>query len=132
MTTSHHKPLGFPQPFVVNPTTSHTQTFILLHGLGSSGEKFGNEFLETGISSSGSRLTEIFPGAKFIFPTAKKRRSSAFRRAMINQWFDIASLDDVHFKKETQYVGLAESAQYLLRILEDEVQCVGKEHIILG
>jgi predicted esterase len=117
---------------VVQPSQKHTQTFILLHGLGSNGEKFGAELLETGITSNAQRLTEIFPGARFIFPTAKKRRSSAFKRAKTNQWFDIAALDDPSFKRQTQYDGLADSTNYLLKIIEAELEIVQPEHVILG
>jgi predicted esterase len=119
-------------PFVVQPRQTHTQTFVLLHGLGSDGEKFGTELLETGIDSNTQKLTDVFPGARFIFPTAKKRRSSAFNRAKINQWFDIASLDDISFKRETQYEGLADSAKYLLANIEAELESIQPEHLILG
>jgi predicted esterase len=125
-------PPSHPTPFVVQPSQKHTQTFILLHGLGSNGENFGTELLETGINSKAQKLTEIFPGARFIFPTAKKRRSSAFKRAKINQWFDIASLDDPSFKRETQYDGLADSANHLLKIIEAELEIIRPEHVILG
>jgi len=121
-----------PSPFVVQPSHKHTQTFILLHGLGSNGEKFGIEFLETCINSHAQKLTEVFPGARFIFPTAKKRRSSAFGRVAINQWFDIASLDDPSFKRETQYDGLADSTEHLLKIIKAELELIQPEQIILG
>jgi hypothetical protein len=77
-------------------------------------------------------LTEIFPGERFGFPTAKKRRSSAFKCAKINQWFDIASLDDPSFKRETQYGGLADSANYLLKVIEAELEIIQSEHFILA
>ena len=125
-------PPSHPTPFVVQPSQKRTQTFILLHGLGSNGEKFGAELLETGITSNAQKLTEIFPGARFIFPTAKKRRSSAFKRAKINQWFDIASLDDPAFKRETQYDGLADSTNHLLKIIEAELETIQPERVILG
>jgi predicted esterase len=121
-----------PSPFVVQPTHKHTQTFILLHGLGSNGEQFGVEFLETGINSHAQKLTDVFPGARFIFPTAKKRRSSAFGRATITQWFDIASLDDPSFKRETQYNGLADSTEHLLKIIKAELGLIQPGQIILG
>jgi predicted esterase len=123
---------SFPPPLIVQPKSKHVQTFILLHGLGSNGEKFGTELLDTGISSSGKSLSELYPGARFIFPTAKKRRSSAFSRALVNQWFDIASLDDVFFKQETQCEGLADSAQYLLQLIQQEMELVQPQHMILG
>ena len=53
---------------------------ILLHGLSSNGEKFGRELLETGKTSAGKTLVDLLPSARFIFPTAKWRRSSAFGR----------------------------------------------------
>jgi predicted esterase len=121
-----------PSPFVIGPSGKHTQTFILLHGLGSSGEEFGVEFLKTAIASNGQQLNQVFPGARFIFPTAKRRRSSAFGRTLINQWFDIASLDHPSFKRETQYDGLAESASHLLKVIKNEMKFIGSEHIILG
>ncbi|KAI0484091.1 acyl-protein thioesterase [Xylariaceae sp. FL0804] len=121
-------------PFVVEPTPPHTHThsFILLHGLGSRGDKFGPELLETGICSDGRKLNEVFPGAKFIFPTSKTRRSSAFGRAKLTQWFNIASLDDPWRRQDTQLSGLAESAEEILNLIKDEVQNVSPRNIILG
>ncbi len=121
-----------PEPYVIQPTSAHTHTFILLHGLGSNGEKFGAEFLESGISSKGTKFTEIFPGTKFIFPTSKKRRSSAYRRATINQWFDIASLDDPSKRRDVQFQGLAESSQYIRCILSRELETIPSKNIVLG
>lgn len=121
-----------PASYIVEPTRKHTCTFILLHGLGSTGEKFGVELLDTARSSKGHKLIEIFPGARFIFPTAKKRRSSAFNRALITQWFDIASLDDPSHKMERQVEGLSDSAAYLFDILKKEIEIVAPENIILG
>ncbi|KAL1869714.1 hypothetical protein VTK73DRAFT_2955 [Phialemonium thermophilum] len=112
---------SLPEPFVVNPTSTHTHTFILLHGLGSNGEKFGRELLETGVTSRGSTLKQIFPYAKFIFPTSRRRRSSAFGRSMLTQWFDIARLPDPAYRKELQLQGLAESTQDILEILRYEM-----------
>ena len=123
---------GQPQPFVLQPTSSHTHTIIFLHGLGSNGEAFGTEFQESSRSSTGAKLMELLPGTRFIFPTAKKRRSSAFRRSTINQWFDIASLEDLSRRREVQLPGLAESAKYLLSILHQELESTPSKNIILG
>jgi predicted esterase len=103
-----------------------------LHGLGSNGEKFGAELLESGVSSTGTKLTELLPGAKFIFPTSKKRRSSMYRRATINQWFDIASLGDPSQRRDVQLQGLADSAKYLQPILNQELETIPSKNIILG
>jgi hypothetical protein len=50
----------------------------------------------------------------------------------INQWFVIASLDDPSFKLGTQYDGLADSADHLLRILTEETGFIPPGRIILG
>jgi predicted esterase len=121
-----------PNIFIIEPTTKHTYSFVLLHGLGSNGEKFGTELLETGKSSNGESLKDLFPGARFIFPTAKKRRSSAFRRSKITQWFDIASLEDPAHRKETQDEGLMDSAETILKIIMKEVQELSPDRIVLG
>lgn len=125
-------PANQPEPFVVHPTSTHTHTLILLHGLGNNGEKFGTELLETGISSKGLTFTTTFPGTKFIFPNSRKRRSSAFRRAVINQWFDIASVEDPSHRRETQVQGLAESAEHVRAIIAGELETIPRENIVLG
>lgn len=122
-----------PQPYIVEPHSGqHAHTIILLHGLGSNGEKFGVELLESGVSSESKTLPTLLPNTKFVFPTARKRRSSAYGRATINQWFNIASLDDPAHRQATQLQGLAESAQELRAILAREVQAVSSKNIILG
>ncbi|KAK4457271.1 acyl-protein thioesterase [Cladorrhinum samala] len=122
-------------PFVVGPaagTSKHTHTVILLHGLGSNGVKFGEELLATGVASSGRSLASLLPGAKFIFPTAKRRRSSAFGRSMLTQWFDVASLDDPLKRKDKQLKGLAESHAEISELVEREAALVGRENVLLG
>ncbi|KAI0851873.1 alpha/beta-hydrolase [Daldinia vernicosa] len=119
-------------PFIVEPTSNHTHSFILLHGLGSNGRKFGEELLETGVTSGGKKLTEIFPGARFIFPTAKRRRSSMIIHTRLTQWFDIASLDDLFFRPNTQTKGLVESHGEISHLIKDECQRVPYQNIILG
>jgi predicted esterase len=118
--------------FIVEPSTRHTHSFILLHGLGSNGEKFGKELIESGICADGRRLPEIFPGARFIFPTSKRRRSSAFGRAMLTQWFDIASLDDPSHRSHKQVKGLQESSREILDLVNLEAAKVPRENITLG
>ncbi|CAK7201695.1 hypothetical protein SEUCBS139899_004404 [Sporothrix eucalyptigena] len=123
-----------PAPFVVEPTATHTHTFILLHGLGSNGEKFGRELLETGIGSDGLALPARFPSAKFIFPTSRRRRSTAFRRSMLTQWFDVASLDDPSDRSHKQLAGLRESFAEIIAIVEHECRDAGipRQNIVLG
>lgn len=132
MATTSARPA--PTPFVVEPLAQHTHTFILLHGLGSNGEKFGRELLETGIGSDGLGLPSRFPGAKFIFPTSRRRRSTAFRRSMLTQWFDVASLDDPSDRSHKQLAGLRESFAEILAIVEQESRDAGipRQNIVLG
>ncbi|KAJ3531754.1 hypothetical protein NM208_g8739 [Fusarium decemcellulare] len=118
--------------YIVEPQGPHTHTFILLHGLGSNGEKFGAELLDTGLTSSGRKLTELFPGARFVFPTSKRRRSTAFGRSMLTQWFDITRLEDPSYRKERQLDGLAESAREIREILGAELHKVQPQNLILG
>ncbi|KAI1061082.1 hypothetical protein LB507_009992 [Fusarium sp. FIESC RH6] len=119
-------------PYIVEPTGPHTHSLIILHGLGSNGKKFGRELLETGICSDGKSLPELLPGARFIFPTSKKRRSSAFRRSRLTQWFNIASLEDPSYRNHTQTPGLEESSREIFDLLEEERKKVPDKNIILG
>lgn len=104
----------------------------MLHGLGSVGEKFGVEFLESGIPSNGASLADSLPGMKFIFPTAQRGRCSAFKRALINQWFNLASLEDPVRRTDMQVSGLSESARYVQSILSQEMEIIPPQNIILG
>ncbi|KAH7174483.1 Alpha/Beta hydrolase protein [Fusarium flagelliforme] len=119
-------------PYIVEPTGPHTHSLIILHGLGSNGKKFGRKLLETGICSDGKSLPELLPGARFIFPTSKKRRSSAFRRSKLTQWFNIASLEDPSYRNHTQAQGLEESSLEIFDLLDQERQKVPDKNIILG
>ncbi|KAI1383884.1 phospholipase/carboxylesterase [Hypoxylon trugodes] len=119
-------------PYVVEPTTTHSHTIILLHGISSNGEKFGKELLETGKTANGRTLLQLLPGARFIFPTAKRRRSSAFKRSVITQWFDIARLPDPEYRKQTQLKGLAESAAELEPLIRQETLRIPPQNVIIG
>ncbi|KAI6093316.1 acyl-protein thioesterase [Hypoxylon rubiginosum] len=120
--------------FIVEPTSQHTHTFIFLHDLGSNGEEFSHQLLETGTCSDGRKLPEVFQGARFIFPTAKSRRSSAYGQAKLTQWFDIASLDDPWHQSQTQLMGLVESTREILKLVNEEVQVlkIPRSNIIIG
>ncbi|KAJ4245550.1 hypothetical protein NW762_014059 [Fusarium torreyae] len=118
--------------YIVEPSGPHTHSLILLHGLGSNGEKFGRELVETGICSDGKSLTDLLPGARLIFPTSKKRRSSAFRRAMLTQWFDVALLEDPSYRNQTQYQGLEESSREIFHLISEERGKISDKNILIG
>lgn len=119
-------------PFIVEPTSRHTYSLILLHGLGSNGHKFGSELIQSATCSNGNKLTDILPGARFIFPTSRRRRSSAFNRAILNQWFDMEALGESANGSERQLRGLGESYKEILELLSQEVEKVSRENVILG
>ncbi|KAK8043484.1 hypothetical protein PG993_005914 [Apiospora rasikravindrae] len=121
-----------PGPFIIEPSLRHTHSLILLHGLGSNGHKFGQELTETAICSNGQAITEALPNVRFIFPTAKRRRSSAFGRSMLTQWFDIASLDDPSYRSHTQIQGIEESYRHLLHLIDQESAQISRKNLFLG
>ncbi|KIW16434.1 hypothetical protein PV08_06486 [Exophiala spinifera] len=125
--------MGHPEPLVVLPSATHTFSIILLHGRGSNGPRFGLEFLESR-TSGGQTLQELFPSVKFIFPTAKKRRSTVLKRVKINQWFDNYSLDDPTERQDLQYEGLTETTQFLHQLIEEEGTTLqgGVNNVIVG
>ncbi|KAJ7840533.1 Alpha/Beta hydrolase protein [Mycena olivaceomarginata] len=106
MSKNKMKQLIWPEPLVVQPTGTHTHTIILLHGRGSNAERFGLELLKAQTSANNKTLPEHFPGLKFIFPTAKKRRAAMFNRTPINQWFDNGCSTTASEKREAQLVGV--------------------------
>ncbi|KAM3452788.1 hypothetical protein MY5147_006761 [Beauveria neobassiana] len=118
--------------FVVPPTAGHTHTILLLHGLGSTGERFGRELLDTAVTSSGKRLTDLLPHARFVFPTSKRRRSTAFGRSMLTQWFDLCRTQDPAYLPDRQLPDLAESASEILAVIRDELSRVPPGNLILG
>lgn len=138
--------MAYPEPLVIPPhSPPHKITFILLHGRGSSGEKFGPALLDTPIrfSTSGEQgatqslqtLTSVFPHARFVFPTAARRRATLYGRAHTNQWFDSWKLDPpATAREELQAPGLCETTEYLHGLLRDEVAAVpgGAPNVVLG
>ncbi|GAB1314824.1 hypothetical protein MFIFM68171_05034 [Madurella fahalii] len=94
-------PPGFFPPSLTIPplTPPHKQTFILLHGRGSSASKFGPPFLSTVFRDPAATqkttitLQTAFPNAKFVFPVAPRSRATIYKRSIINQWFDSWHMD---------------------------------------
>ncbi|KAI0380588.1 acyl-protein thioesterase [Hypomontagnella monticulosa] len=118
--------------FVVEPTSKHTHSFVLLHGPGSDGKKFGQKLLDTGISSDGRKLNEIFPGARFVFPTAEERESNAFPRLKLALWFDLESFSSPWRYTDTQLEGLEESAAEIMASINVEIRQVPANNVIIG
>ncbi|KAJ7033376.1 putative phospholipase/carboxylesterase [Mycena alexandri] len=125
------KQLIWPDPLVVPSRGIHTHTIILLHGRGSNGERLGLELLKAR-GSDNKTLAEHFPGLKFVFPTAKKRRAVAFNRTPINQWFDNHSLEEPSERQELQYDGLHETSGFVHGLIKEEAKHVGISSVIIG
>ncbi|EER24902.1 Phospholipase/Carboxylesterase family protein [Coccidioides posadasii C735 delta SOWgp] len=122
---------GYLQPFILPPRRQHTHTVILLHGRGGNGRDFGVELITTKLLSCDT-LPQRFPSTKFIFPTAKLRRSTQFKRIPIAQWFDLTNLGTENERRDIQHEGLRESAQFVHRIIEEEAALVGIGNVVVG
>lgn len=121
-----------PDPLIIPPTSLHTHTFILLHGRGSNAQRFAFDTSvpdKLGIlvskSSSGHTLPRLFPGMKFILPTAPQRRCTAMKRTMMNIWFNTSSFDDPSEREELQPQGLRENAAFISQIIRAEARTLG-------
>lgn len=143
----------------------HQQTFILLHGRGSWAEKFAPELLQTPVQrfsppgdlvgnsrkyeippdgptstglpdhKPGTTLRTAFPHARFVFPTAARRRATIYKRALTHQWFDNWKLDPpATEREELQIAGLRETTLYLHQLLRSEIAIVpgAAKNVVLG
>lgn len=138
--------MAYPKPLVIPPQTlPHKHTFILLHGRGSSGEQFGPALLDSPIPLPSSNTTtatptilslaSAFPHARFVFPTATRRRATIYRRAYTHQWFDNWKLDPpATAREELQVPGLCETTAYLHSLLRTEIAAVpgGAANVVFG
>jgi predicted esterase len=120
----------YPTPLTIKPLAAeHTHTFIVLHGMGSNAERFGRELL------SSANLPGRLPTVKFVFPTARKRRSTVLKKIPINQWFDNYSLEDPGQRTDLQVEGLTETAEFLRGLITLEASILGEkgyQKIVLG
>ncbi|KAH0538456.1 hypothetical protein FGG08_004954 [Glutinoglossum americanum] len=121
----------YPEPLVMPPTLEHKHTIIILHGRGSSAERFGPALLEAEIPEF-TNLATAFPHAKFVFPTASKRRATMYKRIYINQWFDSWDLSSPNEREELQIEGLRESSAFIHGLLRRETELVGGRNVVLG
>ncbi|KAI2626387.1 Phospholipase/Carboxylesterase-domain-containing protein [Xylaria nigripes] len=109
-----------------------THTGIVLHGRGSNGEEFAEEFMASTLSS-GQSLQEKLPGWRWVFPTSPELWSTAFQETM-TAWFEAHSLSDITARQELQVDGLRESVRYISNILRDEIEKLhgDSEKVVLG
>ena len=136
-----------PRPLIIQPKYTHQQSIILLHGRGGSAAEFGPALLfhpinKTSTTFLNSNLKTLFPNAKFIFPTAPKRRAVAYDGSLISQWFDYwpltttATLEEyarlVADKSHLTVRGLNETSDFLHDVIREEAALVGSQNVVLG
>jgi predicted esterase len=113
----------YPTPLVVPAQNEeHTHTIISLHGRGSNAERFGYELL------SSANLQARLPTVKFVFPTARKRRSTVLKKIPIHQWYDNYSLEDPGQRTDLQVEGLYETAEFIRGLVAEEARILGEEN----
>lgn len=112
--------MEFPTPHIQPSQTSHTHTVILLHGRGSDGEEFAEEFFSS-VTSNGKSLASCLPSYRWVFPTSRDRWTTRFEEEMCS-WFDAYSLDDIQERQELQKDGLKESVLHIIDIIEREAK----------
>ncbi|GIL72626.1 hypothetical protein Vretimale_4375 [Volvox reticuliferus] len=114
--------LNYPKPIELNPSGQHTSTFIMLHGLGDSGD---------GWSDIGYMYRTSLPGTKFIFPHAPRRPITLNFGMSMPGWYDIASLEDIQGGEDAS--GLRESQRYVEELIRKEIAAgVPATKIVVG
>ncbi|KIW59629.1 hypothetical protein PV05_04066 [Exophiala xenobiotica] len=115
-------------------TSRHTHTVIFLHGRDSNSQEFADEFFESEASEHAGEprtLPDLFPGIRWVFPTAPILHSKRFDTAM-SQWFDIWSVEDPEERAEIQTEGLKQSVAALIEVIRAEETFVSRQNIFLG
>ena len=120
----------FPEPIVVSPQLDCRQTFIILHGRGSTAQIFAPPLLETA-AISGEKLQTAFPHAKLIFLTAPRNRATIYKRSYTHQWFDHWHMAEPNKRQDLMREGLHKSCEYVHSILQQEIELVGQESVVL-
>lgn len=80
-------------------------------------------------------LQTAFPHARFVFPTAARRRATIYKRSLTHQWFDNWKLDPpATEREELQIDGLCETTLFLHQVLRREIAIVpgGAKNVVLG
>lgn len=134
--------IKYSEPLVIPPAAEHRQTFIILHGRGSTALKFADPLLSypvtPNVTDNDSSTREAqktfqshFPNVKFIFPTAPLRRAVIYNRSLTHQWFDNWSLDRPEHREGLQIRGLRETSEYIHSLLQRAIEEVGAQNVVL-
>ncbi|KAK4044537.1 Alpha/Beta hydrolase protein [Parachaetomium inaequale] len=118
---------------IIEPSSQHTHTAIMLHGRGSNGPEFAEELAETAAPGQ-QPLTQRFPSWRWVFPSSQELWSTAFEE-MLPAWFEAHSLTDTTAREDLQMGGIKESVAYMQSILDQEVARLGgdaEKVVIMG
>ncbi|KAJ4129850.1 hypothetical protein NW768_006820 [Fusarium equiseti] len=118
--TQPGKSTDFGPTHIINPTTEHTHTAILLHGRGSNGPEFAQELFDETLFADGLSLAQKLPNWKWVFPSSRELWSEAFQEDM-PAWFEAHSLTDTTARQEVQIPGIKESTTYVKTIIDEEI-----------
>lgn len=116
---------------VVGPLSTHQATVVFLHGRGSSGKEFGEEFLIEAQGSDNRTLPQRFPTIRWVLPSAPERFSAVFQE-MMPEWFDIYSLSDPSQREVLQLQALRESIEQIHEVLRQEMATIGASRVVLA
>lgn len=124
---------SYPPPLIVEPTSEHKESWIILHGRGDKAVTFSQGFLGllTLELPDGRTLQQHLPDIRFVFPTASHRRARVFDRATMTQWFDIYSWNSTE-KTEWQVDGLRETTAWIDELVRREAEVVGAQNVVVG
>ncbi|CBX96514.1 similar to phospholipase/carboxylesterase family protein [Plenodomus lingam JN3] len=144
MSISQSNPPVPSRPLVIASSQAHKTTLIILHGRGSTAEKFAEPLLQHVVSAidgktienretsaSSKTFQQHLPNTKFVFPTAPLRRAVVFKRSLTHQWFDNWSLTQPELKQHLQVPGLRETSVFLHVLLREEIKTIGAENVVL-
>jgi len=120
----------FPEPEIISPHSEHRQTFVILHGRGSTAKKILPPLLEMETTSK-INLQKAFPHAKLVFLTASRTRATLCGRAYTHQWFNGWKMDDFNSRQDLLKPGLHTSCKYVHGILQKEIDIFGERNVVL-
>ncbi|KFY62869.1 hypothetical protein V496_04344 [Pseudogymnoascus sp. VKM F-4515 (FW-2607)] len=119
-------PRSFPELHIIEPTSAHTHTAILLHGRGSNGPEFAEELMEESRLPGHPTLAQKFSSWRFVFPSSRQLWNTFFEEDM-PAWFEAHSLTDITARQELQEPGIIEGVGYLSSVLGDEIERAARE-----
>jgi lysophospholipase-2 len=114
------KDRSFGPVHIVEPKSEHTHTAVMLHGRGSTGAEFAEEFLESTLSD-GFSLSEKLPGCRWVFPSSQELWSTMFQEDM-PAWFEAHSLTDITARQDLQVRGIRDSVEHITVIVNEEIR----------